>query len=83
MTLFGVTTECDRDCVMTISPQTYSNTTINLDTIDETWDETAFAGSSIYGTAMTGQQATSVDGISSSEGGQVWNIESITIPAFS
>ena len=82
MTLFGMTTECDDECVMAVSPQIYSNTTIELDAPDENWNDTASAGSAIYGTDIPGQQMTSEAGISSTEGGKVWHIETITIPAF-
>ncbi|THH01541.1 hypothetical protein EW145_g6892 [Phellinidium pouzarii] len=83
MTLFGMSTECDDYCAMTVSPQTYTNTTIILDVANPTWGATEVIGSRIYGDGTidtNAQQPTIVDGITSSEDGKVWTITNITIP---
>ena len=83
MTLFGVTTECDDYCDMTISPQTYTNTVIELEDPDGSWQSTSVVGSQVYGDGTintTGQKATVVEGMSSSEGGKIWSVDQIMIP---
>ncbi|OCB86579.1 hypothetical protein A7U60_g6256 [Sanghuangporus baumii] len=84
MTLFGMTTECDGGCAMTVSPQIYSNTTIELSAPDLNWNSTEVVGSQIYGGEgvynIIGQQPTVVTGLSSQDG-QVWTVEEIVIPA--
>ncbi|KAI5117348.1 hypothetical protein M0805_002458 [Coniferiporia weirii] len=83
MTLFGVCTECDDYCAMTVSPQTYTNTTIVLDVADPSWGETSTVGSKVYGDGTidtTAQKPTVITGLSSSEDGKVWTIEKIMIP---
>ncbi|KAL5522485.1 hypothetical protein ACEPAG_8501 [Sanghuangporus baumii] len=84
MTLFGMTTECDGGCAMTVSPQIYSNTTIELLAPDISWNSSEVVGSQIYGGEgvdnIIGQQPTIVTGLSSQDG-QVWTVEEIVIPA--
>ncbi|KAH8112263.1 hypothetical protein DFH11DRAFT_516502 [Phellopilus nigrolimitatus] len=81
MTLFGVTTECNDDCAMTVSPQTYTNTTIVLDSADPAWGETAVVGSAIYGGGTFGTiLQTVVNGLTSSQDGKVWSVAEIMIP---
>ncbi|KAL5520718.1 hypothetical protein ACEPAF_2720 [Sanghuangporus sanghuang] len=84
MTLFGMTTECNDNCAMTISPQTYSDTTIELSAPDLSWNSTAVDGSQVYGgegvTNISEQAPTVVTGLSSQDG-QVWTVEEIMIPA--
>ncbi|KAL5480776.1 hypothetical protein ACEPAI_9716 [Sanghuangporus weigelae] len=84
MTLFGMTTECNGGCAMTISPQIYTNTTIELSAPDLSWNSTEVVGSQIYGGEgvdnIIGQQPTVVTGLSSQDG-QVWTVEEIVIPA--
>ncbi|KAL5499250.1 hypothetical protein ACEPAH_1768 [Sanghuangporus vaninii] len=84
MTIFGITTECDGGCAMTVSPQIYSNTTIELSAPDLNWNSTEVVGSQIYGGEgvdnIIGQQPTVVTGLSSQDG-QVWTVEEIVIPA--
>ena len=84
MTMFGVTTECDDSCAMTVSPQTYTNTTIELAAADSAWGSTAVTESEIYGEGsanITGQQPTVVTDLSSADG-KVWTVGEIMIPAF-
>ena len=83
MTIFGLTTECDDYCTMTVSPQTYTNTTVELDSPETDWQETMVIGSTIYGddTINTqSQKPTVVNGVSSDSDGSVWSFESISIP---
>ncbi|EJD05309.1 uncharacterized protein FOMMEDRAFT_165774 [Fomitiporia mediterranea MF3/22] len=83
MTMFGVTTECDDFCAMTISQQTYTNTVIELEEADSSWNSTAVVGSQVYGDGtdnVTGQKPTAVTGMSISEGGRVWSVDQIMIP---
>ncbi|KAK7708406.1 hypothetical protein SLS57_008987 [Botryosphaeria dothidea] len=72
MTGYGTGTECDDSCTGTVSEQQYLNTTITLASADTTFGDTL--GSS--------GNATHSD-IVSSQGGKVWTIEKITIPAMS
>ncbi|GAB7352485.1 hypothetical protein MBLNU459_g2891t2 [Dothideomycetes sp. NU459] len=70
MTGWGTGTECDSNCNSTISEQYYLNTTITLEAADTTFGNTI---SSAGGATYTGLKST--------EGGKVWSIESIHIPA--
>ncbi|PYH98618.1 hypothetical protein BO71DRAFT_315901 [Aspergillus ellipticus CBS 707.79] len=72
MTGYGTGTECDSDCSGTIAGQTYLNTTITLRSAD-----TAFGDTIAVGAGGT------YSGLTSSEGGKVWNIATISIPAMS
>lgn len=83
MTIFGVTTECDDYGSSTASAQTYSNTVIELETADPSWGATAATGSGVWGDSTCGGTIgpTVVSGFSSSQGGKVWTVESIVIPA--
>ncbi|OJJ05851.1 hypothetical protein ASPVEDRAFT_87183 [Aspergillus versicolor CBS 583.65] len=70
MTGYGTGTECNEECTGTSSDQKYINTKITLAEADTTFGDTiATAGGGTY------------EGLSSSEGGKVWTIESITLPA--
>lgn len=70
MSRYGTGTECNEGCTGTSSDQKYINTKITLAEADTTFGDTiATAGGGTY------------EGLSSSEGGKVWTIESITLPA--
>lgn len=63
-------TECDDSCTGTIAEQTYSNTEITLLEADSTFGDTiATSGGATY------------TGLSSSNGGKVWTITSMNVPA--
>ncbi|KAF2186817.1 hypothetical protein K469DRAFT_725497 [Zopfia rhizophila CBS 207.26] len=69
MTGWGTGTECNGGCSGTVSEQKYMNTIITLEAADPTFGNTiAKAGGASY------------TGLSSSEGGKVWKISSISIP---
>ncbi|PYH42915.1 uncharacterized protein BP01DRAFT_359137 [Aspergillus saccharolyticus JOP 1030-1] len=70
MTGYGTGTECDDDCTGTVAAQFYLNTTITLREADTTFGDTI----------ATGAGAT-YTGLSSSEGGKVWTIATISVPA--
>ncbi|KAJ6110568.1 hypothetical protein N7486_002803 [Penicillium sp. IBT 16267x] len=70
MTGYGTGTECDNDCTGTIAAQKYINTTITLKSADTTFGDTI----------ATGAGAT-YTGLASSQGGKVWTIETMNIPA--
>ena len=84
MTLFGMTTECNDNCALTVSPQVYSDITIELAASDMSWNGTAVAESQVYGgegvTNVSGQEPTVVTGLSS-EDGRVWTVGQVMIPA--
>lgn len=84
MTVFGFTTECDDYCTMTVSPQTYTNTVIELETAISSFGATAVKGDKVYGddTTTSGQQPPSMQGMSSSQDGKIWTISEIVIPAY-
>ena len=67
---YGTGTECDGGCTGTVAEQEYLNTVITLDAADPT-----------FGNTIATAQGGSYTGLSSSEGGKVWTIASITIPA--
>ncbi|KAF2712582.1 hypothetical protein K504DRAFT_427017 [Pleomassaria siparia CBS 279.74] len=70
MTGWGTGTECDDGCTGTINEQTYANTVITLEAADTTFGDTiATAAGATY------------TGLSSSEGGKVWTIATIKVPA--
>lgn len=70
MTGYGTGTECNDGCTGTIAAQTYEDTTITLLEADPTFGDTiASAAGATY------------EGLSSSEGGKVWTISKINIPA--
>ncbi|KAE8374695.1 hypothetical protein BDV26DRAFT_269484 [Aspergillus bertholletiae] len=72
MTGYGTGTECNEDCTGTIAAQKYINTQITLAGADESFGNTiASAGGATY------------SGLKSSDGGKVWQIESIDVPAMS
>lgn len=63
-------TECDDSCSGTIAEQTYQNTEITLLAADTSFGDTiATSGGATY------------SGLSSSDGGKVWTITSMTVPA--
>ncbi|KAK6539642.1 hypothetical protein TWF694_009848 [Orbilia ellipsospora] len=67
---YGTGTECDDSCTGTIAAQSYLNTVITLASADTTFGNTiASAGGATY------------SGLTSSQGGKVWSIASINIPA--
>ncbi|KAF3903225.1 hypothetical protein ABW20_dc0104044 [Dactylellina cionopaga] len=69
---YGTGTECDDSCSGTIAQQSYLNTVITLASADTTFGNTiASAGGATY------------SGLTSSQGGKVWSIASINIPAMS
>lgn len=83
MTLFGLTYECDDSCTQATSSQTYTNTVIELEEANPSWGSSTVLGSKIYGDGTAQPpttQQTVVQGLTSSEGGKVWSIDSITIP---
>ena len=67
---YGTGTECDSDCTGTVASQLYINTTITLREADTSFGDTI----------ATGAGAT-YTGLTSSEGGKVWKIATISIPA--
>lgn len=83
MTIFGITTECDDYGSETVSAQTYGNTIIELETADPIWGATAASGSGLWGdsTCIGTVGQTTASAVTSSQGGKVWTIESIVIPA--
>ncbi|KAK6339142.1 hypothetical protein TWF718_008566 [Orbilia javanica] len=69
---YGTGTECNDNCSGTIAAQSYINTVITLASADTTFGGTiAVAGGATY------------SGLTSSDGGKVWSIASINIPAMS
>lgn len=72
MTGYGTGTECDDSCTGTIAAQTYENTVITLLEADETFGDTIAASS-----------GATYSGLTSSQGGKVWTIASINVPAMS
>ncbi|RLL95616.1 hypothetical protein CFD26_105813 [Aspergillus turcosus] len=67
---YGTGTECDGGCTGTVAEQKYLNTKITLASADPT-----------FGNTIASAAGATYSGLSSSEGGKVWTIESITIPA--
>ncbi|KAJ5084884.1 hypothetical protein NUU61_009463 [Penicillium alfredii] len=72
MTGHGTGTECNDDCTGTVAAQEYRNTKITLASAD-----TAF------GDTIASATGASCKGLGSSEGGKVWTIQRINIPAMS
>ncbi|KAJ5919826.1 hypothetical protein N7454_009661 [Penicillium verhagenii] len=70
MTGYGTGTECDDDCTGTIAAQKYLNTTITLKAADTT-----------FGDTIATAAGASYTGLASSQGGKVWTIETMNIPA--
>ncbi len=70
MTGFGTGTECNDKCTGTTSIQYYTDTTIVLEEADPT-----------FGSTKATQQGAHEEGFTSSEGGKVWTVKKITIPA--
>ncbi|EUC55909.1 hypothetical protein RSOL_143700 [Rhizoctonia solani AG-3 Rhs1AP] len=67
---WGTGTECNNGCTGTISAQKYTNTVITLDAADPTFGSTA-------GSA----QGATATGLTSEQGGKVWKIATINVPA--
>lgn len=67
---YGTGTECDDNCAGTIATQTYLNTVITLASADPT-----------FGSTLVVSGGTTYTGLASSEGGKIWTIASISIPA--
>lgn len=67
---YGTGTECDDNCSGTVAAQTYTNTVITLDAADPNFGSTGVASG-----------GATITGLSSSQGGLVWTIASINIPA--
>ncbi|KAJ7637337.1 hypothetical protein DFH06DRAFT_1284166 [Mycena polygramma] len=67
---WGTGTECDNSCSGSIAAQTYTNTTITFDAADPNFGNTL---------VLTG--GTTYTGLASQQGGKVWTIASIHIPA--
>ncbi|KAF4218765.1 hypothetical protein CNMCM8980_005007 [Aspergillus fumigatiaffinis] len=72
MTGYGTGTECNGGCTGTVAEQKYLNTKITLASADTT-----------FGNTIASAAGATYSGLSSSEGGKVWTIETITIPAMS
>lgn len=70
MTGWGTGTECDGGCTGTVDAQVYKNVSIVLEDVDEAFGETLVVSG-----------GTTYQGLASSEGGKVWTIERIDIPA--
>ncbi|KAF2236053.1 hypothetical protein EV356DRAFT_565796 [Viridothelium virens] len=70
MTGWGTGTECDSDCTGTVAVQQYIGTTITLAAADTT-----------FGDTIASAQGATYTGLSSSNGGKVWSIATINIPA--
>lgn len=71
-TRYGTGTECNDGCTGTIAAQQYLNTAITLKSADLT-----------FGNTIATAQGASYTGLSSNQGGKVWTINTINIPAMS
>lgn len=67
---YGTGTECDDSCSGTISAQTYTNTILTFDAPDPHFGATGVASG-----------GATISGLASSQGGLVWTVASIHIPA--
>ncbi|KAG8884815.1 hypothetical protein FRB98_002141 [Tulasnella sp. 332] len=67
---YGTGTECDDNCSGTVAAQTYTNTIITFDAADPNFGATGVASG-----------GATISGLTSSQGGKVWTIETINIPA--
>lgn len=70
MTGWGTGTEYDSDCSGTIAAQKYTGTIITLAAADTT-----------FGSTIASAQVATYTGLSSSNGGKVWTIETINMLA--
>ncbi|QKX59685.1 uncharacterized protein TRUGW13939_06825 [Talaromyces rugulosus] len=70
MTGYGTGTECDDSCTGTIAAQQYVDTTITLADADTT-----------FGGTIATAVGASYTGLSSSQDGKIWTIDTINIPA--
>lgn len=69
---YGTGTECDDSCTGTVAAQQYVDTTITLADADTT-----------FGDTIATAAGASYTGLSSSQGGKVWTIDTMNIPAMS
>ena len=69
-TRYGTGTECNDQCSGTIAAQKYLNTVITLAGADTT-----------FGSTISKAAGASYTGLKSSQGGKVWTIAEIDIPA--
>ncbi|KAB5587646.1 hypothetical protein CTheo_8915 [Ceratobasidium theobromae] len=67
---WGTGTECNNGCTGTISAQKYTNTVITLDAADPNFGSTGAASG-----------GTTISGLTSEQGGKVWKIATINVPA--
>ncbi|KUL87284.1 hypothetical protein ZTR_03365 [Talaromyces verruculosus] len=67
---YGTGTECDNSCSGTIAAQQYIDTTITLASADPA-----------FGSTIATASGATYTGLSSSQGGKVWTIQEINIPA--
>ncbi|KDN37352.1 hypothetical protein RSAG8_10240, partial [Rhizoctonia solani AG-8 WAC10335] len=67
---WGTGTECQNDCSGTVSAQKYTNTVIVLDAADPDFSKT-----------LGCSQGATATGITSEQGGKIWKIASIDVPA--
>ncbi|KAH8896792.1 hypothetical protein GQ53DRAFT_713594 [Thozetella sp. PMI_491] len=70
MTGYGTGTECDGGCSGTVAVQTYTNTVLTLAAADTT-----------FGNTISTSQGATYSGLTSSNGGQIWTVAKITVPA--
>ncbi|KAF2786216.1 hypothetical protein K505DRAFT_399626 [Melanomma pulvis-pyrius CBS 109.77] len=70
MTGWGTGTECNGGCAGTISAQKYTNTVITLEKADTT-----------FGSTIAKAAGATYSGLASSQGGKVWTITTINVPA--
>lgn len=69
---YGTGTECDDSCTPTIAKQQYLNTVITLAGVDTN-----------FGNTISTSQGATYSGLSMSQGGKVWTISEINVPAMS
>ncbi|KKY15340.1 hypothetical protein UCDDS831_g07663 [Diplodia seriata] len=67
---YGTGTECQSDCTGTIDEQKYLNTVITLADADTT-----------FGSTVGSSQGAKYSELKQTEGGKVWTIDTITVPA--
>ncbi|GME48500.1 hypothetical protein BKCO1_1700040 [Neofusicoccum parvum] len=67
---YGTGTECDNSCTGTVSEQQYLGTTITLASADTS-----------FGNTIGSSQGATYTGLKSSQGGKVWSIDKIHVPA--
>ncbi|EUC60663.1 hypothetical protein RSOL_359440 [Rhizoctonia solani AG-3 Rhs1AP] len=67
---WGTGTECQDNCSGTVSAQKYTNTVITLDAADPN-----------FSTTLSCSQGATATGITSEQGGKIWKIARINVPA--